>query len=185
MARRWIGHSCAGVQGLVLEIAERTVEQSSHGFGRIALAPVCGAEPVADVRRAVLAHIESAGADDGAVGECDQIGLFIGAQIGAGDPVVRVGALVGMWNARGVFGDAAVVRESRNRFSVPEARRTQHKPLRLEDGDTSLAYLLRLKSVRADHGRFLLKELSAPAKKLRGGAGVPSPPRKEPVTRFR
>jgi hypothetical protein len=44
-----------------------------------------------------------------------------------------------MRNARGVFGDAAVVGEYRNGFSVLKARRAQNQPLRLKDGDTSLS----------------------------------------------
>ena len=44
-----------------------------------------------------------------------------------------------MRNARGVLGDAAVVRERCYDFSVPKARRAQLQPLGLEDGDTSFA----------------------------------------------
>jgi hypothetical protein len=42
-----------------------------------------------------------------------------------------------MRNAGGIFGDATVVRERDYGFSVLEARRTQNKPLGLEDGGTA------------------------------------------------
>ena len=50
---------------------------------------------------------------------------------------------VRMRNACRVLGDAAVVRQHGDRFSVPKPRRTQNQPLGLEDGDTSLAKRLR------------------------------------------
>ena len=55
------------------------------------------------------------------------------------DEFLGIRELVRMGNARGVLCDAAVVGERCYRFSVLEARRTQVKPLRLEDGDTPLA----------------------------------------------
>src|SRR5262249_12712362 len=57
----------------------------------------------------------------------------------ARNPFVGVGEPVGMRNAGGVFGDAAVGRERDDGFSVLEARRTQNKPLGLEDGGTAFA----------------------------------------------
>src|SRR5262249_35100194 len=78
--------------------------------------------------------------------------------------------LVRMWNARGVFRDAAVVGERCYRFSVLEARCAQGKPLGLEDGDTSFAVRLSrnfLKWCQCTGSRLT---------KLRRGAGHPSPP---------
>src|SRR5712692_490259 len=44
--RRWIGHARRRLQRVVLEIAERMVDERVHRFGRIAFAPMGPAEPV-------------------------------------------------------------------------------------------------------------------------------------------
>ena len=61
-----------------------------------------------------------------------------------------------MRNARGVFGNAAVICERCNRFSVRESRRAQGQPLGLEDGDTGLAERFAWYFFQQCHGLRLL-----------------------------
>ena len=78
-----------------------------------------------------------------------------------------------MRNARGVLGDAAIVGERRNRFSVLELRRTQNQPLRLEDGDTAFGERWRRESFEARHGRAPFKSTEGePASRLPLGLGT-------------
>jgi hypothetical protein len=79
-----------------------------------------------------------------------------------------------MRNARGVFGDAAVVGERCNRFSVLKARRAQSKPLGLEDGDTALVKGLSRYSLQQGHGTGSIFSTRAALKCEEG----------EPVTRL-
>src|SRR5262249_50476744 len=85
--------------------------------------------------------------------------------------------LVRMRNARGVFGDVAVIGERRDHFSVPEARRAQDQPRGLEDGDTAFSECLRWDVLQAGHCRLLGSEscTSTHFGKHRGGAGLPPP----------
>src|SRR5207248_9472333 len=106
--------------------------------GGVAFAPVLDAKPVADLGRVPVDLREAAGADHGPIAQRDQEYGF-GAEIGGGDEVVGVGEAVRMRNACRVLGDAAIVRLQCDRFYVLKPRRTQNQPLRLEDGDTSLA----------------------------------------------
>ena len=116
-------------------------------------------------------------ADHRTIVQGDQKRGFVAA-IGRGDEILGVGDTVGMRNARRVLGDVAVVGERRDRFSVPEARRAQHQPRGLEDGDTAFSESLRWDVLQAGHGRLLGFESCSERhfEKHRGGAGIPSPP---------
>jgi hypothetical protein len=111
------------------------IDQRAHRLGGVALAPVAGAEPVADLRRGAVAHVEAAAPDHGAIRQRDEIGLAFHVGTRADDPALGVGHPIGMRDAGGVLRDAQVIRERRNRFGVPELRRTQNQPLGLEDGE--------------------------------------------------
>src|SRR5712671_6530422 len=60
-----------------------------------------------------------------------------------------------MRNARRILGDVTVVGERRDHFSVPEARRAQHQPRGLEDGDTAFSESLRWDVFQTSHCRLL------------------------------
>src|SRR6188768_4034934 len=75
-----------------------------------------------------------------------------------------------MRNTSGVFRDAAIVGERCYRFSVLEARCAQGNALGLEDGDTGFAISSSRYFFQQCHGT------GSRLKKLRGGAGHPSPP---------
>src|SRR6185437_12189041 len=85
-----------------------------------------------------------------------------------------------MRNARRVLGNAAIVGERCDRFSVLEARGAQGKPLGLEDGDTRLAKALAWDLFQQGHGSRAPGSrrcgLAPALKKRRGAAGHPSPP---------
>src|SRR5260370_32266086 len=49
---------------------------------------------------------------------------------------------IGMWQAAGIFSNAAVVGETRDRFYVRERRPAQHQPFGLEDAATRFAQRL-------------------------------------------
>src|SRR5205814_568653 len=95
-----------------------------------------------DLRRMAVDLGEATGADQGTVAQRDEEHGFV-AEVGCGDEVLGVGHTVRMRNACRILGDAAVVRQHCDRFSVPKPRLTQNQPLGLEDGDTSFAKLLR------------------------------------------
>src|SRR5262249_32727848 len=163
VARRRIGDARGRVQFVVLEIAERMVDQRAHRLGRVAFAPERLAEPVAERGRAV-AKLDAAGADQRVVRQRDDVLLLVRAFVRPADPVLRVAELVRMRNARRVLGDVAVVGERRDHFSVPEARRAQDQPRGLEDGDTAFSESLRWDVFQAGHGRLLgLRRLQSKA----------------------
>src|SRR6476620_2696202 len=85
-----------------------------------------------------------------------------------------------MRNSCRVLGDAAVVRQRLYDFSVPKARRAQNEPLGLEDGDTSLAKLLRRYFQQGHDTGSILKRrrgrhLSPPFRAWMGPAGSDRP----------
>ena len=62
---------------------------------------------------------------------------FLVALVRAADEILCIRKFVGMRDTRGVLGDAAVVGERRNGFSVLEARPAQGQPRGLKDGNTA------------------------------------------------
>src|SRR5690242_20491016 len=151
------------------EIRERIVDQCMQRFGGVALVPVGHTQPVADLRRVVLAEHESARADDRLVAQRDQVRRF-GPFVRVRNELFGIRQLVRMRNARGVFCDAAIVGDRCYRFSVLEAPCTQGKALGLEDGDTGFTVSSSRYFFQQGHGT------GSRLKKLRGGAGHPSPP---------
>ena len=137
-ARRRIADPRAGTQRGVVLASEGVIDQRAHRFGGVAVAPERRADPVADLRLRPFAQIEAAGADDIVIAQ-DQKCFFAGPRVGGGDPLHRVGKLVRMRNAQCVLCDAAIIGERGYGFSVLDARRTQNKPLGLEDGGTVFA----------------------------------------------
>jgi len=171
--------SCSGTGGLeaavvnTLSPGDKVLAVSIGAFGeRFATIAETYA---ADVTMLPYEWGQPAGADDGFVAQRDQEYRLAAGFVGAGNETLSIRHFIGMRNARGVFGDAAVVGERRNRFSVPEARRAQAKPLGLEDGDTAFVEGLSRYSFQQCHGTGSI--FSTPALKMRrGGAGHPSPP---------
>src|SRR5690242_6499609 len=145
------------MQLVMLEIAERVVDQRAQRLGRVAFAPEWLAEPVAE-RGYLVTQLDAARADQRPVRERDDVLLLVWILVRPADPVLRVRQLVRMRNARGILGDVAVVGERRDHFSVPEARRAQNQPRGLEDGDTAFSECLRWDVFQTGHGRLLGSE---------------------------
>src|SRR3984957_15310075 len=145
-ARGRIGHARAGYQRFMLEIAEGVVDQSAHRLGGEAAAPIGHAEPVAHL---ALAFVDG------------------------GDKLLGVLDAVGMRNARGIRGDAAIVGERRNGFDITAARRAQHEPRGRKDGNDVVPPCRRKSLFRESHGM-------APSKTERG-TGMPVPLISEPI----
>src|SRR5581483_578833 len=140
-ARRRVGDASGRLQRVAFEVGEGVVDHRAHRLGGVALAPMLDAEPVADLWRMPVDLREAAGADHRLVplpGERDEEDGLVGGSH-RGDEVLGIGEPVRMRNACRVLGDAAVVRQRGYDFSVPKARRAQHEPRGLEDGDTPLA----------------------------------------------
>src|SRR5882672_3392395 len=149
------------------------VDQRAHRLGGVALAPIFGPKPVADLGRWAFTQIEGATADDGAISQSDEKGFGIGLGVRADDPVFGIRDTVRMRDACSIVGDTAIVGERGNRFSVLEARRTQNKPLRLEDDDTALGKGRRRESVQAAHSGAPFKSTEGePATRLPLGLGT-------------
>jgi hypothetical protein len=110
------------------------IDQRTHRFGRVALAPVAGAEPVTDLGHAI-AHVEAAASDHRPIRERDEIGLAVELGRRADDPALGIGHAIGMGDARRILRNATIVCERRNRFGVLKLRRTQNQPLGLEDDE--------------------------------------------------
>src|SRR4029079_1827901 len=127
---------------VAVEVGEGVVDDRTHGLGGVALAPVFDAEPIADLWRVAVDLREAASADQHAIAQGNEKYRLV-VEIGRGDEVLGVRHAVRMRNACRVLGDAAVVRQHCDRFSVPKPRRTQNQPLGLEDGNTSLAKRIR------------------------------------------
>ncbi len=89
--------------------------------------------------------------------------------------MLGVGDAIGMRHARGILGNAAIVGEHGDCFYVPTTRRAQHQPLGLEDRDTA-------RVPPSPAGRSSNRVMAwAPAKKPKGGAGIPVSPFSEPI----
>src|SRR5262249_44733657 len=113
--------------------------------------------------------------------ERDHVLLVVRILVRPADPVLRIADLVGMRNARGVFGDVAVIGERRNRFSVPEARRTQNQPRGPEDGDTAFSESLPGDMLQAGNRRPLASKIASKStQKWEEGDPPSRPPLLEP-----
>ena len=130
---RRIGRARAGIDRVMAEIAERLVDQSAHGLGRIAASPKRRADPIADLGVRSVAPFQSAGAGERAVAQSDEEDFVPRVRIGERDPVLRIGEAVGMRDTRGVFRDPAIIDERGDDGGVRKTRRSQNEPLGLED----------------------------------------------------
>src|ERR1700722_8544314 len=171
-ARRRIAHAGARLQRLMPQVAEGVIDDRASGLGHETVAPIAGAKPIAELC-AFVARIDPASADQGAVQHQDETGFAV-ALVHVGDELFGIREPVGMRNARCIFGDAAVVREHRNRLYVLVTRRAKRQPFGLEDGNTAFALCRRVDVFRECHFR-------APANKAKGRAGIPSPPFRSPM----
>src|SRR5580658_5471944 len=170
-ARGRIVNARAGYQRVMLEIAERVVDQSARGFGGKAAAPIGHAEPVTQLG-SVFTQLDAADADRRAVVR-DGEARFAFALVGGGDELLGVFDGVGMRNARCIRGDTAIVGERCDRFGVAAARRAQHEPRGGENRNIVVSPCRRKSLFRESHGM-------APSKTERG-TGMPVPLISEPI----
>ena len=138
-------------ESLMAEVGERVIDHRVQRFGRVALAPIGCAQPVAELGRIVLAH-DAAGAGDRAVMQRDHEHGVADGLVRCRNEALGIRRAIRMRNARRVLGNAAIVGERCDRFSVLEARGAQGKPLGLEDGNTRLAKALAGDLFQQGHG---------------------------------
>ena len=154
------------------------IDHRAHGLGGVAVAPIRNAEPIADLGGA-LARLDAADADRLAA-ERDDERSFACRPVDRRNESLGILGAIGMRNARGILRDAAVVGETHNSFDVAATRRAQYQPLGFENGNAAPR--------RTAAPEFPLRRLivRAPAKKPKGGAGIPVSPLSEPnrVRRF-
>src|SRR6266545_3369319 len=137
VARRGIGDARAGDQVLGIEFLEEEIDHRAGGLGAKALAPMLDAQPIAEFRRVGLTPVDADHADRRMIVFDQEYGLAAagGHRAHEFDGVILQ---IGMRQAAGVYRNAAIVGETRNRFYVREGRPAQTQPFGLEDAATRL-----------------------------------------------
>src|SRR5260370_26575112 len=138
VARRRIGEAGARDEVVAIEFLEKEIDHGACGLGAKALAPILDAEPVAEFRRIRVAAVDADHADRRMIVFDQEYRLapIPGGRAHEFDGVVLG---IGMRQAAGVFRNAAIIRETRNRFYVRERRPAQRQPFGLEDAGSRLA----------------------------------------------
>src|SRR6185312_14731007 len=86
--RSRVGDARARLQRLVPQIAERVIDDGARRFGHEALAPITGAEPVAEFR-SLFTRIDPANADQGALEHQDEAGFAV-SQVDVRDELLSI-----------------------------------------------------------------------------------------------
>jgi hypothetical protein len=121
-----------------VELLEEEVDHGARGLGSKALAPMLEAEPIAEFRRVLLVPIDADHADRRVI-MFDQERDIAPILSGGANEFDGMLLGVGMRQAAGIFRNAAIVGETRNRFCVREGRPAQGQPFGLEHAATCLA----------------------------------------------
>src|SRR6202023_3079940 len=122
-------------QLLDIEFLEGEIDHRAGRLGAKTLAPMLDPEPVAEFRRLLFAPVD---ADRDKI-VLDQEHRSAGLARGSANEFDGVVLGIGMRQAAGIFRNAAVIGETRNRFYVRECRPAQRQPFGLEDDATRLA----------------------------------------------
>src|SRR5436190_18746077 len=117
VARCRIGDAGAGQELLYLEFLEAIVDHRARGFGGKAVAPAVDAEPIAEFGRVRLLPIDADHANGLKIALDQEYGLAAGVGL-RGDELHGVIVQIGVRQAAGIFGDAAVIGEMRDGFYV-------------------------------------------------------------------
>src|SRR5260370_42084421 len=138
VARRRIGDTGARDQVVAIEFLEKEIDHGACGLGAKPLSPIVGPEPIAEFRRIRVATVDADHADRHMIVFDQEYRLapILGGRAHEFDCVVLG---IGVWQAAGVFRNAAIIRETRNRFYVRERRPAQRQPFGLEDADSRRA----------------------------------------------
>src|SRR3974377_1732810 len=136
--------------------------------GGVAFPPLLTPQTIAELLRRLLLH-QTASADDFLIVQRDQENCIAAGFVRSGNETLGIRKRVRVRNARGVLGDAAVIRQHGYRFIVRKTRRAQGKPLCLEDGNTGLVEGLFWYALEQCHGTG--SWFATRLKKPRGGTG--------------
>ena len=138
VARGRVGDAGARDQVLGIEFLEEEIDHRARGFGAKTLAPMRDAEPVAQFRRVRCAAVDAHHAERRMI-LLDQKHGFAAVGGRRAHEFDRVILQIGVRQAAGIFRNAAIIGEMRNRFYVRERRPAQRQPFGLEDAATRFA----------------------------------------------
>ena len=154
------------------KLLEEIVDRRARGLGAKTLAPMLDAKPVAElgrVRSAMLMPTMPTGAKLCSIRNAISRGSAAVKRTNS-THVLQIG----MRQAAGILGDAAVVGETRNRFYVRERRPAQAQPFGLEDARTGLAQC-RVKKFLQHRPAPVMRLKVTQRRKKKGEAGFPPP----------